>query len=212
MMPSTPNTRGPIHFVVANTVYQLIHYNQALYRSMRCNIKWEMLPLCSATFMSGVGTRSVNILCLFILYLCFLHPHKHSLTHCNMVLNKKYTVAGSAEESSVGSVYFNDSWKKGILMALCICRYYASSTPPPSLFRLDLSGKSLFLTKKLWGSLRPFNIRVKSQSDMNLVFIHIPSGLLPFLIRNTCTSLEIALLHWKEIFFSGHTIANLECL
>lgn len=73
-----------------------------------------------------------------------------------------------------------------------------------SLFRLDLDGKSLFLTKKLWGCLRPLNIRVKSQSDMNLVFIHIPSGPLPLLIRNTCTSWEIALLRWKETIFWSH--------
>lgn len=85
--PNTHNTLGPIHFQLANTVFQLIHYNQAPYHSMRCNIKWEMLPFCSATFMSGVGIPSVNTSCLCILYLCFLRPHQHSLTHRNMVLN-----------------------------------------------------------------------------------------------------------------------------
>lgn len=55
----------------ANTVCRLIHYNEALYDSMRCNIKGEVSALCSATFMSGARAPPVNTLCLCILYLCF---------------------------------------------------------------------------------------------------------------------------------------------
>lgn len=93
-------------------------------KKMRCNINKKMLPLSS-----GVGIPSVNTLCLCILYLCLLHPHKHSLTRSNMVLNNNWLRLRAPRSLLRVVCIFNDSWNKAVLMALSICRYYASSIP-----------------------------------------------------------------------------------
>lgn len=120
-----------------------------------------------------------------------------------------------AQPNSLQSRLHDNKLQRGVLrsLQLIVCIFYNSweyfngvvhlqvlwiLKIPLCLFRWDLSGKPLLLTKMLRGSLCPFNIGVKSGDDMNLEIIHIPFGLLLFLIHNICTSWESALLRWKD--------------